>query len=175
MTKAKNGLGSVRNWFSGAKAKPVPPVSGTTPGVGYNSKNMTTHVYPDHTQVPQRPSWMDTAKSIGGGAMGSLNTVATGLWAADMVGGALGFGGRQEQAPEQQMPQMGMYGQPEYQQPGYYAGYDPRNEPMQGNAGDWFRGIFTAGRNPRVEQEQRMHQFALSNMHEQAAARAGGG
>jgi len=178
-SKAKNGLGSVKNWFRGAKATPAPAATTGTRAWGTAAGNtpITGSQYgaftPKAPAAPAAaPSWMGRAKQVGGGVMNTLNAASTPLFAYSMMQDMWGGNGAEAPAAEADpSQQMQVPGQGQATQPGYYAGFDPRNEPMQGNAGDWFRGIFTRGRNPAVEQQTQQQHAAMGHYAAQAAGK----
>lgn len=173
-TRLKNGWGAVRNFMKGAKSSPAPINVGTKASV--QVPHPTPHPTPANTPTAA-PGWWDRAKQVGGAASNTINAVTTPLFAYGMVRDMWGGSGEQPQQaePVDQGMSQGYPPAMDYRpgmQPGYYGGYDPRNEPMQGNIGDWFRGVFTRGRNPALEQQ---YQQQVAELNQRAAQMAGRG
>lgn len=182
ITKAKGLGGTVKNWFRGAKASPVPSTVPSAPkawGTAPTNVPIAGSQYGAFAPKPAvppaaaAPSWMGRAKQVGGGALSALNAASTPLFAYSMMQDMWGGGGGAEQQAAEVDPNQQMQAQAQGQgaHPGYFAGFDPRNEPMQGNAGDWFRGIFTRGRNPAVEQQNQQQHAALGHYAAQVAGK----
>ena len=185
-TKLKNGWGSVQNYFKGSKALPAPAVPNAPKAWGTGPKNtpITNPQFGAFTPKPQpapppQPGWFGRASEFGDKALDNLNKITAPLFVYGMARDMFSGGGGQVQEPAmtpeqhaqlqaQMQMSTGQYGQ----QPGYYGGYDPRNEPMQGNIGDWFRGVFTRGRNPALEQQ---YQQQAAEINQRAAQMAGRG